>query len=161
VKSARTWLDEYSLSHRNAVNRKLHFVCIPVIVFSLMCAFKAIPLGGDALNAASVGLVAALAYYALLSWRLALGLLAVLAVFYAGVLLLQSALPFHLIWAAAGLFIAGWIGQFVGHVVERARPSFFKDLQFLLIGPMWELAQVYEAMGIAVEARPAGEAPAA
>jgi uncharacterized membrane protein YGL010W len=161
VKSARAWLDEYSLSHRNPVNRKLHFVCIPVIVFSLMCGLKAIPLGNDALNAASVALVAALAYYTLLSWRLALGLLVVLGLFYAGVLSLQSALGSHFIWAAAGLFVAAWVGQFVGHVVERARPSFFKDLQFLLIGPMWELAQVYQALGIAVEPRPAGEAPAA
>jgi len=153
MKSAQAWLDEYSLNHRNTVNQRLHFVCIPVIVFSILCALKAIPLGDTALNPASVVVVAALVYYTLLSRRLALGLLLILGVFYAGVIALESVLGASLIWAAAGLFVAGWIGQFVGHVVERARPSFFKDLQFLLIGPMWELAQVYAAVGIAIEAR--------
>ena len=30
-----------------------------------------------------------------------------------------------------------WIGQFIGHKIEGAKPSFFEDLQFLLIGPAW------------------------
>jgi uncharacterized membrane protein YGL010W len=46
-------------------------------------------------------------------------------------------------------FIIAWIGQFYGHKVEGKRPSFFKDLQFLLIGPMWLMSFVYEKMGIA------------
>jgi len=153
MRTARNWLDEYSLNHRNTVNQRLHFVCIPVIVFSILCGLKAIPVGDAALNPASVVVAAALVYYAALSRRLALGLLVILGVFYAGVLALESALGAKLVWAAAGLFVAGWVGQFVGHVVERARPSFFKDLQFLLIGPMWELARLYEALGIAIEGR--------
>lgn len=36
-----------------------------------------------------------------------------------------------------GLFVVAWIGQFYGHKVEGKKPSFFKDLQFLLIGPAW------------------------
>ena len=43
------------------------------------------------------------------------------------------------------VFVLAWIGQFIGHLIEGKRPSFFKDLQFLLIGPAWLMAFVYRA----------------
>jgi uncharacterized membrane protein YGL010W len=46
------------------------------------------------------------------------------------------------------IFVLAWIGQFIGHAIEGKRPSFFKDLQFLMIGPMWLLALVYRRLGI-------------
>ena len=46
------------------------------------------------------------------------------------------------------IFIVAWIGQFVGHAVEGKRPSFFKDLQFLLIGPLWLLAAAYRRFSV-------------
>ncbi len=49
---------------------------------------------------------------------------------------------------AAVLFVAAWIGQFIGHMIEGKRPSFFKDIQFLMIGPLWLLADVYRRLGI-------------
>jgi uncharacterized membrane protein YGL010W len=39
--------------------------------------------------------------------------------------------------AAIGLFVVGWIFQFVGHAYEGKRPEFFKDLRFLLVGLGW------------------------
>jgi len=46
------------------------------------------------------------------------------------------------------LFVAAWVGQFIGHAIEGKRPSFFKDVQFLMIGPLWLLADVYRRLGI-------------
>ena len=46
------------------------------------------------------------------------------------------------------LFVLAWIGQFIGHKVEGKKPSFFKDLQFLLIGPAWLMSFVYRAAGL-------------
>jgi len=46
------------------------------------------------------------------------------------------------------VFVAAWIGQFFGHAVEGKRPSFFKDLQFLMIGPMWLMSFIYRRLGI-------------
>jgi len=37
------------------------------------------------------------------------------------------------------LFVLAWIGQFIGHKIEGKKPSFFDDLKFLLIGPIWLL----------------------
>ena len=46
------------------------------------------------------------------------------------------------------VFVIAWIGQFIGHKIEGKKPSFFKDLQFLLVGPMWLLHFVYRKLGI-------------
>ena len=43
----------------------------------------------------------------------------------------------NLLLASAIIFIAAWVGQFWGHQIEGQKPSFLKDLQFLLIGPLW------------------------
>jgi uncharacterized membrane protein YGL010W len=47
-----------------------------------------------------------------------------------------------------GLSALAWVGQFIGHAIEGKRPSFFKDIQFLLIGPLWLLADAYRRLGI-------------
>jgi uncharacterized membrane protein YGL010W len=151
MRTVRDWLDEYSASHTNTVNQKFHFACIPPIVFSALCALKAIPVGNVWLNPASIIAILALAYYLRLSWRLATGLVVIFSAFYMGALAIEAAVGSNLIWVAVAIFIAGWIGQFIGHHVEGARPSFFKDLQFLLIGPLWELAHVYRVLGIPID----------
>ena len=46
------------------------------------------------------------------------------------------------------LFVAAWIGQFIGHRIEGKKPSFFKDILFLLVGPLWILAFLYRRLGI-------------
>jgi uncharacterized membrane protein YGL010W len=44
------------------------------------------------------------------------------------------------LWAAAlGLFVVGWIFQFIGHAYEGKRPEFFNDLRFLFVGVRWWL----------------------
>jgi uncharacterized membrane protein YGL010W len=57
-------------------------------------------------------------------------------------------LPWPLWATSLAIFVAAWIGQFIGHASEGTRPSFFKDVQFLLIGPLWLLAAVYRSLGI-------------
>jgi uncharacterized membrane protein YGL010W len=60
----------------------------------------------------------------------------------------METLPWPLWASCAVLFIVAWIGQFIGHAIEGRRPSFFKDLQFLLIGPLWLLADLYRRIGL-------------
>jgi uncharacterized membrane protein YGL010W len=50
------------------------------------------------------------------------------------------------------LFVIAWIGQFIGHAIEGKRPSFFKDVQFLMIGPLWLIADVYGGWAFAATA---------
>jgi uncharacterized membrane protein YGL010W len=81
---------------------------------------------------------------------LALGVLPVLALMLWSIdaLSRSSSVPLWMIFT--GLFVLAWIGQFVGHAIEGKRPSFFKDVQFLMIGPLWLAADVYRRLGMRV-----------
>ena len=57
--------------------------------------------------------------------------------------------PLIVLVLSVAVFVLAWIGQFIGHHIEGRKPSFFKDLQFLLIGPLWLLAAAYRRAGIA------------
>lgn len=46
------------------------------------------------------------------------------------------------------VFVITWIFQFIGHKIEGKKPSFLKDLQFLLIGPIWLLGFILKKTGI-------------
>jgi uncharacterized membrane protein YGL010W len=47
------------------------------------------------------------------------------------------------------VFVLAWIGQFIGHKIEGARPSFFTDLAYLLIGPAWLVGKLMRRAGVA------------
>ena len=152
MKTLQQWLDDYGVSHRNPRNKLTHWIGIPMIVFAVWCALRAIPVGSLWLNAATAGIVISLVYYCILSWRLALGMAVIYGAMYLGVLSLQDAVGVNLVWAAAAIFVVGWVLQFIGHHIEGVKPSFFKDLQFLMIGPLWLLADVYRRLDVPMRA---------
>ena len=51
-------------------------------------------------------------------------------------------LSLPLFYSSLAIFVIAWIGQFYGHKLEGKKPSFLKDLQFLLIGPAWVIKKV-------------------
>jgi uncharacterized membrane protein YGL010W len=154
MRSLNTWLDEYGASHQNPTNKRLHWICVPAIVLSALGLLRDIPvpeaLGAVSpwLNWATLFACAALVYYLVLSPALALG---IALVFVLLLLLVQrlGGLPWPLWLSSLAIFVVAWIGQFIGHAIEGRRPSFFKDLQFLLIGPLWLLAAAYRKLRIA------------
>jgi uncharacterized membrane protein YGL010W len=152
VRGTAYWLDEYAVSHRHPVNKALHWVCVPLIVWSLIGLLWSLPAPGRAqleyANWASYAVAAAVLYYAVLSMPLALGVLPVLAAMLFSVDALSQLGQVPLWAVAAAVFVLAWLGQFIGHAVEGKRPSFFKDVQFLLIGPIWLLASLYRRAGI-------------
>ena len=134
-------LARYAESHRNPVNELIHFVCIPAIVFSLLGILWAIH---PFVALAVVG--AALVYYTRLSRPFALGMAAMAAV----MLGLLNMLPEGTVLVTSiGVFVLAWIGQFIGHHIEGKKPSFFDDLRFLLIGPLFVLSFLYWRMRLA------------
>ena len=146
------WFDEYAVSHRHPVNKALHWICIPLIVWSLIGLLWSLPAPGraqlDYANWASYAVAAAVLYYALLSMPLALGVLPVLAAMLFSVDALSQLARVPLWAVSVAVFVLAWLGQFIGHAIEGKRPSFFKDVQFLLIGPIWLLAALYRRVGI-------------
>ena len=143
------WLAEYAESHRHPLNKTLHWICVPAIVLAVLGALRALPapatlqpFGGWA----AVAAVLALGYWTRLSWRLALGMLPLLAALGYALHALDAAGPPP--WLSClVIFVVAWIGQFVGHRIEGRKPSFLKDVVFLLIGPAWLMSRLYKKLG--------------
>ena len=153
MRTVAEWLGEYGESHEHPINKLLHWICVPTIVVSVIGLLSSIPTPGALsavsawLNWATLVAVAALAYYLMLSAALAVGMLLIFAVLFAIVHWLAT-LPWPLWATSLVIFVVAWIGQFIGHAIEGKRPSFFKDVQFLLIGPLWLLASAYRRFGL-------------
>ena len=131
--------ERYGESHRNPSNKAIHWICVPLITWSVLAALWAwSPM------AAYAGIGLALAFYAWLSPSIALGMLVVLALMVYPLTLLGG----RALVVAAAVFVLAWIGQFIGHVIEGKKPSFFEDVKFLLVGPAWLLGFVYRRAGI-------------
>ncbi|EKF75724.1 hypothetical protein A11A3_02607 [Alcanivorax hongdengensis A-11-3] len=146
------WLDAYGESHQNPTNKKVHFVCVPVIFFTVVGFLWAIPVPGlmaalPGLNWASLALALVTLYYARLSLPIAIGML-VFSLLCLGLLALMEGAGLSVGWVCLGLFVVAWIGQFWGHKVEGKKPSFFEDIQYLMIGPAWIMGFLYRQWGI-------------
>jgi uncharacterized membrane protein YGL010W len=130
----------YGQSHRHPANKAIHWICVPLITWSLLGLLWA------ATPAAAYLLVGiAVAFYLWLSVPLALGMLGLVAVMIYALLLLGP----HVLTVSIAVFVGAWVGQFVGHVIEGAKPSFLEDVKFLLVGPLWLLGFIYRRFGIA------------
>ena len=153
MRTVTDWLGEYGESHANPTNKLLHWICVPLIVLAVMGFVWSIPVPAAFaarspwINWATILAVLALIYYAALSPLLAVGVAASYVVMFAVLRALETlAWP---LWATCvAIFVAAWIGQFIGHAVEGKRPSFFKDVQFLMIGPLWLVAALYRRLGV-------------
>ncbi len=132
-------LDEYAESHQNPKNKLVHFVCVPIIAITTLTIFWSIH------PWVFVGAVVfATLYYLRLSSPLTWGLVPTLLIGTAILASHPSALAISII-----LFFAAWAAQFWGHKVEGKKPSFLKDLQFLLVGPLWIAANVFDVLDLA------------
>jgi uncharacterized membrane protein YGL010W len=158
VRKIDSLLTEYGTSHQHTTNKTIHWFCVPAIFFSIVGLIYSIPPGPLAsldfllssfTNWATIVLLVVFFYYYSLSPPLALGMLLFSALCLAAASLLTLFLPFSLWVFCLMLFIVAWIFQFYGHKIEGKKPSFFKDLQFLLIGPAWLMHFIYRHLGLA------------
>ncbi len=151
MKTIEQWLSEYDLNHQNKTNIIIHYICVPAIYFSVIGLFMSIPptILSRTLNlenplienwGAPISAVILL-FYVLLSIRVAIKMLLFSALCILGNYYLSKVTPqFN---TALILLILGFIGQFYGHFIERNKPSFLKDVQFLLIGPAWVIKKIF------------------
>ncbi|MBU1371144.1 MAG: DUF962 domain-containing protein [Bacteroidetes bacterium] len=141
---------KYAASHQNPTNKIIHWICVPLIVFSIVGLVSAIPfphigfLGkyNMYINWFSLLLAGTIYYYLKLS-----PILSYLMLFFFGLCYFFVVQLEHLeksggpaLWQVSlAIFVLSWIGQFMGHKIEGKKPSFIDDLKFLLIGPIWLL----------------------
>ena len=132
-------LAHYGESHRDPRNERIHFVAIPLIMVSLLGLLFAIH------PWVAYGFVlASMVYYARLSlvWLVTMAVLSVLG------LALVHAMGERVLIISAAIFVAAWIAQFVGHKLEGRKPSFFEDLQYLWVGPIFVLSKLFLKLGL-------------
>lgn len=146
-------LEEYGSSHKNKVNKAIHWICVPIIFFSIFGLVRSIPTPAvfnqvPYLSWASILLVFALIYYITLSFQLTIGFVLFGSIVVLGNEYLFSVGNIYLLISSILFFAIAWTGQFIGHGIEGKKPSFLKDLQFLMIGPAWLMHFIYKKIKI-------------
>mgnify|MGYP001027866939 CR=1 FL=1 len=149
---------EYGESHQTRFNKIIHYICVPAIVFSIVGLLASIPVGGlfqgilpDTMlgyaNLGTILIIFSMLFYLRLSLPLAVGLLFFSAfVLWGNYQIAASGAPLWLV--SAVIFIVAWVFQFIGHNHEGKKPSFLKDVQFLMVGPAWIMGFIYRKWGI-------------
>ena len=155
MKTIYDWLDAYGESHQNSINKKIHWICVPVIMITLLGLLSLIKFnftineGLYKINVAGVLIILAIIFYIRLSISITLGMILFSGLCMQFINGLESNYDnFELFIVYVTVFIFAWVGQFIGHKIEGKKPSFFEDIQFLLIGPAWLLSFIYKKLGI-------------
>lgn len=151
MRTLEQWFSEYAVSHQNPKNKAIHYICVPAIFFSIIGLLMSIPseILRNLLNLnvpiienwAFVTLLFVLIFY----FRLSIAMGFKIAILSAICLILNYYIGlFFPLWLFSIIvFAIAWIGQFYGHKIEGKKPSFLKDLQFLLIGPAWVVQNLF------------------
>ncbi len=145
---------EYSKSHRNATNKLIHWICVPLIFWTILGFVSLIPAPHLCISyfgcisiVSSITVVLITLFYLRLSLRISI------------IMLILTAATEHFIYLTniyfekqswmvyLAVFVVTWILQFIGHKIEGKKPSFLKDLQFLLVGPIWLLSFILKKQG--------------
>lgn len=148
------WFAKYGADHVNPVNQKIHYIAVPLILWSVTGLLWCIPVPTTTLQFRP-GLWCALAMFA--SWMfyfrasrtLGFGMLLVfVAMSWLNFWLYNSFGATFLLQLGIGVFVFAWVIQFIGHKIEGAKPSFLTDLVYLMIGPAWVLAKGLRRFGL-------------
>lgn len=152
ARTMQQWFDEYGESHKNPTNKAIHWICVPTIYFCVVALLWSIPTPTFSPVPhvwALLAMVLTILFYVRVSLPIAIGMLLWSGFCLWACRMLEQHAPWPLWAIATALFVLAWIGQFYGHKVEGKKPSFLKDLQFLMIGPAWLMGFIYRRIGLA------------
>ena len=174
MKRINDWFDEYGESHQNKVNKIIHWICIPLIFWSIIALLSLIPHSfsnlfdnffvNNLMHWGTVVIFFGLLFYLRMSFNIFMGMflfscLILIDVYYTIYLFELNKFwgifsnynidgETFLLYLSISIFIFAWVLQFIGHKIEGKKPSFLKDIQFLLIGPAWLLGFIYKKLNI-------------
>lgn len=155
MKTLAEQLTMYAKYHRDPRNIATHFVGIPMIVvaIAILLSKPSLVVAGLVLSPATVVIVAACLYYFKLSKPLGV-LMSVLfgLTLYVAYKVAAMSAQVWLAWGI-GLFVIGWVAQFIGHYYEGKKPAFVDDLSGLLIGPLFIVCELLFALGLLAETK--------
>lgn len=137
-------LAAYAAYHRDPRNRATHWIGVPMIAFAVFLFLA------ETLTwlAPALVVLALVLYYAGLDPRLAAAVAPVLSLMVVASIAIVRAEPAWPVTAlASGLFVVGWVAQFIGHVFEGRRPALFDDLALAFVAPLFLAAEAAFACG--------------
>ena len=146
---------EYAESHQNKTNKFIHWICVPLIFFTIVGFISLIPAPHFCTAylvcislASIIALILVSIFYVRLSWIITIIMLIVMLLMehFAYAINIHFSSNSWIIYLS--IFVITWIFQFIGHKIEGKKPSFLEDLQFLLVGPIWLLHFVLKKIGI-------------
>ena len=144
-------LNEYGESHKNKTNVIIHAIAVPAIFFVTVGLAWSIPtpifLEHFGVTWAHVAIIPALYYYFKLSGPIGAAMTVLTIVTFMGIKLLE-AMDISVWIFSLVMFVIMWVLQFIGHHIEGKKPSFLKDVKFLLIGPAWWWAHWLKRLNI-------------
>ncbi len=143
-------LARYGEYHRNRRNVATHLVGIPMIVLAVMVLLSRpyLDIEQGWLTPARVLMIPVIIFYLRLDIRFGIVMAVLLSLgSWAGLLVVREATATWLGWGI-GLFVVGWIFQFVGHAFEGRKPAFVDDIKSLLVGPLFVVAEVAFMLGL-------------
>lgn len=153
MRSINDWLDEYAADHRNPANIVIHWICVPLILWSVIALLWVVPVPvvlGRAGLWAGVAIFFAVSFYLRLSRPLGFAMLIAFVVLGLICEVLYRTLGSHdLMWLAIVIFVLAWGAEFGGHKIEGHKPSFLSERAYLLIGPAWIVAKIMRGLGVA------------
>lgn len=158
MKSLAEQMSMYSAYHQNPVNKMIHFLFVPAIVWTLMVALDLLPLlavAGITVTAAMVITAVLLVWYLVLDFPLGVVSAAVFTMLLVSAITLNESVgPRTALTIAAVLFVASWVFQFVGHGVwEKRRPALADNLLQVFVAPIFLVAETAFAMGLRKDLR--------
>ena len=150
-------LAQYGAYHRDPRTITTHFIGVPMITLAvvMLLSYPLFTLGTMPVSLALLLSIAACVFYFRLDTRYGIAMAVELAVF---LVIGQWAVAMSMaMWLGAGIgiFVVGWVIQFIGHYYEGKKPAFVDDLVGLLIGPLFVLAEIGFAMKLRLEVQAA------
>jgi uncharacterized membrane protein YGL010W len=147
------WLTHYGKGHQNMAFPVIYWMAVPALVIGTVGLLWSLPVPGEfldispVLNWGTTFLMAAVVYYFIISLSLAIGMLPLVF----GVIALEmwleiSGLPLRRI--SAGLVFGGVVGLYLGHYGRGGTSAVVRDVQLMIIAPIWLLSNVYRRLGI-------------
>lgn len=147
------WLSDYGERHADVSNPGIYWFAVPILVLGTVGILSSLPIPAEfarispVLNWGSLFLMAAVVYYFIISISLAIGMLP----FVAGIAALQLWLrdsSLSLLWISSVIFAAGVVGLCIGRYRKGGVKAVLSDIQLMMIGPAWLLANLYRRLGI-------------
>ncbi|MGW8464106.1 Mpo1 family 2-hydroxy fatty acid dioxygenase [Pseudomonas sp. CLCA07] len=148
MKSLVDHLSQYAAYHRDPRNIASHFIGIPLIMVAVAVLLSRPQWADGWLSPAVLVSLASAWFYLRLELRLGVLMSVLLGLsVWAGQALAQQS---TLVWLSSGIgmFVVGWVIQFVGHYYEGRKPAFVDDVSGLIVGPLFVVVELMFLLGL-------------